>query len=356
VQSGAYTGWTFLRDSTYAGGNGGRDHIRDILLTGGGGYQCIGLIDIASPRLTVENVTMWPNEYGIYLYGNDYESYIRNVNIEGSNMLFGLGSVGSASIETFDHVFIDGPVYPLAVSTSMLCIRCIVQMEAVTAVPITLQLVGNSKYTFLDTEIEGENSGANFVNSVYLAGESTSGVQDSVQFIGGTIEFKNGSPFFDRYAKLSVDGTIFHNLGSGTPYLITSDIKHVPAGSIRFVDLNSDTATPIIDNPSLAQGSQQGVLYTAAAEIATTGTSGIALCGQTLQGLLKIAHCYLKAYAQTGSPQTYTFPVAFSTVPVLLESGGSCGTYRPATSAGVLTLPAGDAMTAETCNVVLIGQ
>jgi len=85
------------------------------------------------------------------------------------------------------------------------------------------------------------------------------------------------------------------------------------------------------------------------------GTSGTATCTQ-LTGTTKTSSCYLNGYAETGSAQTFTFPIPYQTAPVLLESGGSCGTYNPTTSATVLTLPANAAMTAETWNIVLIGQ
>ncbi len=89
---------------------------------------------------------------------------------------------------------------------------------------------------------------------------------------------------------------------------------------------------------------------------AITGTSGTATCTQPTRGNLKSATCYLNGYANTGTAQTFTYPTAFSTTPVLLESGGSCGTYNPTTTASTLTLPANASMTAETCNVVAIGQ
>jgi hypothetical protein len=87
-----------------------------------------------------------------------------------------------------------------------------------------------------------------------------------------------------------------------------------------------------------------------------TGTSGTASCSESLQGTLKMANCYLNGYAENGTAQTYSFPTAFSTTPVLQESNGSCGAYNPTTTASVLTLPANASSTAETCNVVLIGQ
>ena len=87
-----------------------------------------------------------------------------------------------------------------------------------------------------------------------------------------------------------------------------------------------------------------------------TGTSGTATCSQGMQGTQKYASCYLNGYAQTGTAQTYTFPTAYSTTPILMESGGSCGTYNPSVSSTTLTLPANAGMTAETCNVAVLGQ
>lgn len=86
------------------------------------------------------------------------------------------------------------------------------------------------------------------------------------------------------------------------------------------------------------------------------GTSGTVTCYQPIAGSVKIVTCYLNGYANTGTAQTYAYNYAFSTTPVLLESGGSCGAYSPTTTASTLTLPANASMTAETCNVVAIGQ
>ena len=96
--------------------------------------------------------------------------------------------------------------------------------------------------------------------------------------------------------------------------------------------------------------------YHGAVAVTLSGTSGSAVCAETLTAPLKIGSCYLNGYRETGAAQTYTYPVPFSTTPVLLESGGSCGTYNPATTATALTLPANSAMTAESCNVTVLGQ
>jgi len=99
-----------------------------------------------------------------------------------------------------------------------------------------------------------------------------------------------------------------------------------------------------------------GTARIAASAISQNGTSGTATCVQPITGGVKIATCYLTGYAYTGTAQTYSYPTAFSATPVLLESGGSCGTYNPTTTASTLTLPANASMTAETCNIVAIGQ
>lgn len=93
--------------------------------------------------------------------------------------------------------------------------------------------------------------------------------------------------------------------------------------------------------------------------VSQSGTSGTASCTQSLLGAIKISTCYLNAYQQTGAAQTYSFPVAYSTYPTLLEGGSggnSCGSYNPSTTASTLTLPANAAMTAETCTITLMGQ
>ena len=86
------------------------------------------------------------------------------------------------------------------------------------------------------------------------------------------------------------------------------------------------------------------------------GTAGSAVCGQPIAGGLKMAYCYLSGYQETGTAQTWAFPTPFNATPVLLESGGSCGTYNPSVSATMLTLPANASMAAETCDLVILGN
>jgi len=99
-----------------------------------------------------------------------------------------------------------------------------------------------------------------------------------------------------------------------------------------------------------------GISRFVSAATVLTGTSGSATCVQPIIGSAKFVTCYLNGYANTGTAQTFAYPTAFSTTPVLLESGGSCGAYNPTTTATTLTLPANASMTAETCDVVVVGQ
>ena len=86
------------------------------------------------------------------------------------------------------------------------------------------------------------------------------------------------------------------------------------------------------------------------------GTAGSAVCSQPIVGGLKMAYCNLSGYQETGTAQAWTFPTPFNTTPVPLQSGGSCGTYNPSVTATVLTLPANASMTAETCDLVILGN
>ena len=86
------------------------------------------------------------------------------------------------------------------------------------------------------------------------------------------------------------------------------------------------------------------------------GTSGYATCQQSIVGGIKTVAIQLNGYAQTGSAQTWNYPTAFYYTPAMSISGGSCGTYNPTTTANTFTFPANAAMTAENCNIVLMGQ
>lgn len=86
------------------------------------------------------------------------------------------------------------------------------------------------------------------------------------------------------------------------------------------------------------------------------GTSGTASCVVNILGGSVIGSCYLAGYANTGAAQTWIFNPTFVAAPILQESGGSCGTFNPSATSGLLTLPANAAMTAETCTVLIWGQ
>lgn len=84
--------------------------------------------------------------------------------------------------------------------------------------------------------------------------------------------------------------------------------------------------------------------------IAGTG-AGPAFCTETIAGVGGAANCNLSGYAQSGSADTWTYPVPFNQKPNLIFSGCSAGT--PTTSATVLTLPQGTGNL--TCTITIAG-
>lgn len=115
------------------------------------------------------------------------------------------------------------------------------------------------------------------------------------------------------------------------------------------------SVSPTFVTPTLGVAAAT-VLNVSGSNTVLSGTAGTATCYQALQGTLKISTCYLAGYQQTSTAQTWSFPTAFSFIPVLQISSNSCGTYNPTATASVLTLPANAAMSAESCNVIAIGQ
>ncbi len=147
------------------------------------------------------------------------------------------------------------------------------------------------------------------------------------------------------------------------PYFIpitsTNGLSAIPNFTCIHCSVPGQSAPGVVSN----EPNQATAFNAAPTTITLTGTAGTAVCSQSMQGTLKIATCYLNAYQETGTAQTVCFNgsgctanlagVNFSAAPNILAS---CGTYGPASTATVLTLPANASMTAETCNVTAIGQ
>jgi hypothetical protein len=89
-----------------------------------------------------------------------------------------------------------------------------------------------------------------------------------------------------------------------------------------------------------------------------TGTAGTASCSESTFGNPHIVSCYLAAYQQTSTAQTYTVPVPFQylSTPVLTIAGATCGAFNPAVTWNTVTFPANAAMVAETCQFTVTGQ
>jgi hypothetical protein len=190
--------------------------------------------------------------------------------------------------------------------------------------------------------------------ALYLGSDGTASVfrnGNTLQFNEPNVSFA-GNSIFNGGALLNGSAFYFHTSGgAGTSFLS-------PNYNGTAIQVGGSAIEPYTDGGQSLGVPGQGFSLLAIDPVITTltGTSGAAQCSMAFQGTLKTAICYLNAYQETGAAQTYSFPTAFSTTPVIQESGGSCGTYNPTTTASTLTLPANAAMTAETCNVVLIGQ
>jgi len=88
-----------------------------------------------------------------------------------------------------------------------------------------------------------------------------------------------------------------------------------------------------------------------------SGTTGYADCQESIVGGIKTVSVQIQGgYTETGAAQTWNYPTAFYYTPAMTISGGSCGTYNPSTTASTFTFPANAAMTAENCQIVLMGQ
>ena len=104
------------------------------------------------------------------------------------------------------------------------------------------------------------------------------------------------------------------------------------------------------------------IISSKAADSTQSGTSGTATCFQPFQGTAyKYGLCTLSGYAETGTAQTWTYPTAYTTLPVILANSGSvagqCGAINSqSTTTTVLTLPANAAMTAQTCVIIIEGR
>jgi hypothetical protein len=87
-----------------------------------------------------------------------------------------------------------------------------------------------------------------------------------------------------------------------------------------------------------------------------TGTSGTAQCSMGLNGVQKMVTCALNGYAQTGSAGTFAFLTPFAQVPLMTYGTGCTSFPPPSPSTTTLTLPSNASMTAESCEILVIGQ
>lgn len=174
-------------------------------------------------------------------------------------------------------------------------------------------------------------SAASLTSTALVTGAGSQGAQTGTTKLSGGVFF----PTSDSTTAIQFDEA------NGSTNVMTIDTTNKRVGI--------GTASPTVAFSVIGVGAFNTTANT------QNGTSGTASCYQPFAGSVKFAACYLNGYANTGTAQTWTYTYAFNTTPVLLEGGGSCGTYNPSTTASTLTLPANASMTAETCAIVIIG-
>lgn len=176
----------------------------------------------------------------------------------------------------------------------------------------------------------------------------------AIRIEGGRFQSGNpgNTPFFivNGGAPIIADSTDFSSASANYVFHIVSKTSQ-PNQLRGYTNVGS---TPLTDVPgqALIDGAYQNGATTLA------GTSGHAYCNQDgVGGSARLTgSCKLVGHAETGSAQTYTFPVPYTANPVLMMSGGSCGSYNPTVTTTALTLPANPKMTAESCNIMILGQ
>jgi hypothetical protein len=182
----------------------------------------------------------------------------------------------------------------------------------------------------------------------------------NVGTIASNVTF-SGSPLFTGGVPSFHNGAIVVNSANatGNPMLQLENAYSTPVS--KYIRVPSTGDLQILNSAysvTIFDLQDNGTLGLSPTPTAFTGTSGAGQCSQAFggSGALKIVNCSLGSYAQTGAAQTYTFPYPFVVTPILLMTGGSCGTYNPTTTTTVLTLPANSGMTPESCNIALMGQ
>jgi len=158
---------------------------------------------------------------------------------------------------------------------------------------------------------------------------------------------------------LNVTGNSFNATGKSTDFLWTdSGSNRVNFDNSNFLYTSGNlTKCPVYNGRTPNSVIMTNFTVCGPGAPTIVGTSGTAYCRQDYGGGgAKTATCYLSGYANTGTAQTWTYPAPYSTVP--LVSGTTCGANGTglASSATVLTLPAGASMSAGSCQIIIQGQ
>jgi YVTN family beta-propeller protein len=341
------------------------------------GTSTVSVISTATNTVAA-TVTVGPNPLevavtpnGLYAYATNYTSGTVSVISTATNTVVATITVGTNPQDVavtpnglYAYVANNGTGTVSVISTAT---NTVVATITVGTNPLGVAVTPNGLYAYV------ANNGTSTVSVISTATNTVAATVTVGTAPSGVMVTPNG-----LYAYVA-------NNGTGTVSVISTATNTVAAtvtvGPNPY-GVRTAVSPQFIAPPNEAFGTvSAGSITISPPNVTLTGTAGTASCSQSMQGTLKVATCYFNGYQETGTAQTYTYPTAFSAAPVLLESGGSCGTYNPApfpansctasgapvaccTGAGTgptcpattLLLPANASMTAETCNVVAEGQ
>lgn len=188
-------------------------------------------------------------------------------------------------------------------------------------------------------------------------------VQGNLYFAGGAVagrviaqNISAASDYLWNWpATAGASGNIFASGGGGS----NPNVWYGTTGTGTTVVLSASPA--FTGTPTFAANiSVTGNVQVAATTTVVNGTAGTGTCSMSFRGsTFKEGICVLSGYQETGTAQTYSFPTAFSSVPVLVQNSGSsaghCGTYDATATSSTLTLPANAAMGTQNCQIVFYG-
>lgn len=288
-------------------------------------------------------------DVSIEFYGADWASNLSNITLASAGAKYGdqysiaMNLSGDESGISLHNINIDGDNLTTALSLS----------SAAQADSVRITDRGNLVYPFVlgggvtltAPFIDSEGNSSNLACDVY-----SNGAWAPNTIVGGELDMST-----------SVSGAAYLCINGGKP-IIDSGTSFGGNATTLLKVVSSPSSPVVVRDASYASvtsltnsGESQWLALNPPIPTVLSGSAGTSSCTEMVDdgGIQKTANCYLNAYQETGTAQTFTFPIPFVTAPNVLQA---CGSYSASATATTLTLPANASMTAETCNVTAVGQ